>query len=68
MFYTKSMEQDPGNKKFENNKWDILREPEFKDRTEEAPEKKRERTDAEKARIAERVLSAEETADRKSVV
>ena len=62
MFYTKSMEQDPGNKKFENNKWDILREPEFKDRTEEAPEKKRERTDAEKARIAERVLSAEETA------
>ena len=56
------MEQDPGNKKFENNKWDILREPEFKDRTEEAPEKKRERTDAEKARIAERVLSAEETA------
>ena len=47
MFYTKSMEQDPGNKKFENNKWDILREPEFKDRTEEAPEKKRERTDAE---------------------
>lgn len=62
MFYTKSMEQDPGNKKFENNKWDILREPEFKDRTEETPEKKRERTDAEKARIAERVLSAEETA------